>query len=82
MDFKQINEILTNLDGGNDRREFVKSINMDDECTQRIYKIKGEDNLYLLITEYEDSYGGSSRIINCKFARDTKKSTTVYEEIK
>lgn len=48
----------------------------------RIFKVKNEDNLFVKIEYYTDSYGDGESIQGIEFVKPKEKVVTVYEQIK
>lgn len=90
MDYKKINEVLSDLSSYSLSRKYKKveskqSDNYHEDKDQGEFGVKTEvyelgfDELYLRTTTHSDSYGDSETIVKVEFVKAVKKEVTVYE---
>lgn len=95
MELEKLNKILSNLQSPNSKElEFVEKVlghqgvssnsygegvEGEEDVYYNIYKIKEEENLFLKVEFYTDSYGSNDAPRGVQFVRGVKKQITVYE---
>lgn len=93
MDYKKLNSWLNNLNFINSKdleyieKQVIKEIKDPDGeqgeegVFYKIYRIKSEDNLYLRVEYYTDSYGYGEFIRGVQFVQPKEKQVVIYETI-
>ena len=88
MDLKKINELLSDLTNIDDRKlQFVErskhawNSTEEDEQFFKVFRIVEEENLYLKLHYYTDSYGGGRYLKGVEFVRPVEKKVISFEKI-
>lgn len=95
MELKKLNELLKNLEYPDAKKlkyvqkdsirtpisEMGEGMQGDQNEWAVVYQVLGENDLYLKIYYYSDSYGGGEYISGVEFVKPTEKVVTVFETI-
>ena len=92
MNYKKINEVLSDLSAYNLSKKYPKvetkqSDNYHEEKNQGEFGVKTEvfkldfDDLFLKVTTHTDSYGDRETVAKVEFVKPVVKQITVYEAI-
>ena len=90
MELSKINQLLFDIDyiGDNNpellfiEKQEIGSEYEDQERYYKIFKIKSENDLFLRIEYYTDSYGEGELIKGVSFVKPTETKVTAYEPVK
>jgi len=93
MDYKMLNKVLKNLQSPTKDLEFISKQDIhigvpdggdgsqgDENSYYNIYKFKDED-LYISVEYYTDSYGNGEYIRGIQFVKETEKKVKSYDPI-
>ena len=80
MDYAKLNELLRNLDSLRNGKPVETHKEEYSSSWYEVYHI--EDDIYVKIHLYEDSYGNDEAITGLEFVTPTKVTVTNFEPIK
>lgn len=80
LEFIKTEEIHMGV-SGNSYGDEGGGVEGESDQTVDIFKIKSEEDLYLMVYKETDSYGDGSSITSVQFAEVTKQNKTVYKPV-
>ncbi len=66
---------------GSSYGDSAEGVQGESDQTVDIYKIKSEEDLYLMVYKETDSYGDNPSLTSVQFAKVTKQNKTVYKPV-